>query len=71
MTFAEDGDDSDDDDDLEMGGATQNYNCPISLTILVNPVTSYAQSIFVFSHFDTFYFSSGAFAATVSLKVLS
>ncbi|KDR82732.1 hypothetical protein GALMADRAFT_88325 [Galerina marginata CBS 339.88] len=36
----EDGDDDDDDDDLEMGGATQNYDCPITLTLLVNPVTS-------------------------------
>ncbi|KAF8964213.1 hypothetical protein BDZ97DRAFT_1904521 [Flammula alnicola] len=34
------GDDSDDDDEVEMGGATQNYNCPITLTPLVNPVTS-------------------------------
>ncbi|GLB38458.1 putative zinc-finger of the MIZ type in Nse subunit [Lyophyllum shimeji] len=36
----EDGDDSDDDDDLEMGGVSQHYNCPITLTLLVNPVTS-------------------------------
>ncbi|TFK40601.1 hypothetical protein BDQ12DRAFT_770143 [Crucibulum laeve] len=36
----EDGDDSDDDDDLEVGGVTQNYNCPITLTLLVNPLTS-------------------------------
>ncbi|KAF8158331.1 hypothetical protein B0H34DRAFT_450510 [Crassisporium funariophilum] len=36
----EDGDDSDSDDDLEMGGATQNFNCPLTLTPLVNPVTS-------------------------------
>jgi len=36
----EDGDDSDDDDDLEMGGVSQNYNCPITLTLLINPVTS-------------------------------
>ncbi|KAG6890782.1 hypothetical protein C0995_003212 [Termitomyces sp. Mi166 len=37
----EDGDDSDEDDDLEMGGVSQNYNCPITLTLLVDPVTSY------------------------------
>ncbi|KAG5650963.1 hypothetical protein H0H81_010401 [Sphagnurus paluster] len=36
----EDGDDSDDDDELEMGGVNQNYNCPITLTLLVKPVTS-------------------------------
>jgi len=35
----EDGDDSDD-DDLEMGGVTQIYTCPITLTPLVNPMTS-------------------------------
>ncbi|KAF8809574.1 hypothetical protein BYT27DRAFT_7094222 [Phlegmacium glaucopus] len=34
------GDDSDEDDDLEIGGATQNFNCPLTLTPLVNPVTS-------------------------------
>ncbi|PPQ89638.1 hypothetical protein CVT25_013825 [Psilocybe cyanescens] len=34
------GDDSDSDDDLEMGGVTQNYNCPITLTRLVDPYTS-------------------------------
>ena len=36
----EDGDASDDDDDLEVGGVTQDYKCPISLTILVKPLTS-------------------------------
>ncbi|EGN92140.1 hypothetical protein SERLA73DRAFT_99710 [Serpula lacrymans var. lacrymans S7.3] len=36
----EDADDSDDDDDLEVGGMTQDYKCPITLTILINPVTS-------------------------------
>ncbi|KAG6850274.1 hypothetical protein H0H93_015531 [Arthromyces matolae] len=36
----EDGDVSEDDDDLEMGGVSQNYNCPITLTLLVDPVTS-------------------------------
>ncbi|KAG6896457.1 hypothetical protein C0992_008180 [Termitomyces sp. T32_za158] len=36
----QDGDESDDDDDLEMGGVSQNYNCPITLTLLVDPVTS-------------------------------
>ena len=36
----EDGDDSDEDDDLEIGGVTQNFNCPLTLTPLVNPVTS-------------------------------
>ncbi|EIW80950.1 hypothetical protein CONPUDRAFT_56154, partial [Coniophora puteana RWD-64-598 SS2] len=36
----EDGDESDDDDDLEIGGVTQDYKCPISLTLLVNPMAS-------------------------------
>ena len=36
---AEDGDVSDD-DDVEVGGATQNYMCPLSLTVLDKPVTS-------------------------------
>lgn len=36
----EDGDISDD-DDVEVGGATQNYICPLSLTVFVKPVTSY------------------------------
>ncbi|KAI6147499.1 hypothetical protein BKA82DRAFT_139549 [Pisolithus tinctorius] len=35
------GDGSDDDDeDLEIGGVTQDYKCPITLTTLVNPMTS-------------------------------
>jgi hypothetical protein len=38
--ITEDGDDSDEDDDLEMGGVTLNFNCPLTLTPLVNPVTS-------------------------------
>ena len=36
----EDGDDSDD-DDLEVGGITQDYKCPLTLRTLENPVTSY------------------------------
>ncbi|EPQ54656.1 hypothetical protein GLOTRDRAFT_130007 [Gloeophyllum trabeum ATCC 11539] len=36
----EDGDDSDDDDEIEIGGMTQDYKCPLTLTILVNPLTS-------------------------------
>ena len=36
----ENGDDSDADSDLEMGGVTQKYLCPLTLTLLVNPVTS-------------------------------
>lgn len=37
---AEDGDESDDDDDIQVGGVTQDYKCPISLTMFVNPMTS-------------------------------
>ncbi|KAH9480472.1 E3 SUMO-protein ligase NSE2 [Psilocybe cubensis] len=40
MIPKEDGDDSGSDDDVEMGGVTQNYNCPITLTLLENPCTS-------------------------------
>ncbi|KAH7913405.1 hypothetical protein BJ138DRAFT_1146131 [Hygrophoropsis aurantiaca] len=36
----EDGDVSDDDDEMEMGGVTQDFKCPITLTALVNPLTS-------------------------------
>ncbi|KAF9468565.1 hypothetical protein BDZ94DRAFT_1208718 [Collybia nuda] len=36
----EDGDESDDDEELEMGGVTQNYLCPITLTLLQDPLTS-------------------------------
>ncbi|KAG2155841.1 uncharacterized protein EDB93DRAFT_1128476 [Suillus bovinus] len=36
----EEGDESDDDDDLEIGGITQDFKCPITLTILVNPLKS-------------------------------
>ncbi|KAI0632124.1 hypothetical protein C8Q77DRAFT_902243 [Trametes polyzona] len=36
----EDGDDSDDDDDVQIGGVTQDYKCPLTLTILVDPLTS-------------------------------
>ncbi|TFK73570.1 hypothetical protein BDN72DRAFT_868984 [Pluteus cervinus] len=40
MLPKEDGDVSDDDDDLEVGGVTQSYTCPITLTPLVDPLTS-------------------------------
>ncbi|KZT12066.1 uncharacterized protein LAESUDRAFT_720043 [Laetiporus sulphureus 93-53] len=36
----EDEDESDDDDDLIVGGVTQDYKCPLTLTILVDPLTS-------------------------------
>jgi len=44
IMFSDEGDEDDSDDDLEMGGVTQNFNCPITLTPLVNPVTSYVVS---------------------------
>jgi hypothetical protein len=37
---SEDGDDSDADDDLEVGGMTQDYKCPLTLTLLVDPMTA-------------------------------
>lgn len=36
----EEGDDSDDEDDVQIGGITQDYKCPLSLTHLVDPLTS-------------------------------
>ncbi|KAF5389208.1 hypothetical protein D9757_003477 [Collybiopsis confluens] len=36
----ENGDDSDDDEDLEIGAVTQDYKCPLTLRPLENPVTS-------------------------------
>jgi E3 SUMO-protein ligase NSE2 len=39
-TLAENGDDSDSGDDVEMGGVTQNFLCPLTLTPLTNPLTS-------------------------------
>ncbi|KAI0354964.1 hypothetical protein OH77DRAFT_375203 [Trametes cingulata] len=36
----EEGDVSDDEDELQIGGVTQDYKCPLSLTILVDPLTS-------------------------------
>lgn len=38
----EDGDASDDEDDLEVGGITQDYKCPLTLIPFVNPLTSSA-----------------------------
>jgi hypothetical protein len=40
QNIPEDGDASDDDDDVEMGGVTQDYKCPLTLTTLVDPMTS-------------------------------
>ena len=36
----EDGDASDDEDDLEVGGVTQDFKCPLTLVPFVDPVTS-------------------------------
>ncbi|KAG9085898.1 hypothetical protein FRC06_003374 [Ceratobasidium sp. 370] len=36
----EDGDPEDSDDDMEVGGVTQDYKCPITLQIYTNPLTS-------------------------------
>ena len=38
----EPGDVSDSDDDIEVGGVTQDYKCPLTLTPLEDPLTSYA-----------------------------
>ncbi|KAK0201648.1 zinc-finger of the MIZ type in Nse subunit-domain-containing protein [Desarmillaria ectypa] len=36
----ESGDESDDDDDIEVGGVTQDYKCPITLRVIEEPYTS-------------------------------
>jgi len=36
----EDGDLSDDDEDIEVGGVTQDFKCPLTMTVLDNPMTS-------------------------------
>ncbi|EMD39937.1 hypothetical protein CERSUDRAFT_132615 [Gelatoporia subvermispora B] len=36
----EEGDDSDDDEDVLVGGVTQDFKCPLTLTLLQDPVTS-------------------------------
>lgn len=33
--------DSEDDSDIEVGGKTQDYKCPLTLSVMENPVTSY------------------------------
>jgi E3 SUMO-protein ligase NSE2 len=45
MLYPEDGDDSDD-DDVQVGGVTQDYRCPLTLTLLVDPLTSYARFLY-------------------------
>lgn len=40
LHHAEDGDASDDEDDLEVGGVTQDFKCPLTLVPFVDPVTS-------------------------------
>ncbi|SPO21389.1 related to MMS21 - SUMO ligase and component of the SMC5-SMC6 complex [Ustilago trichophora] len=37
---AEDGDQDDSDDELQMGGATQNFRCPLTTNILEDPITN-------------------------------
>ncbi|GJE98304.1 E3 SUMO-protein ligase NSE2 domain-containing protein [Phanerochaete sordida] len=37
---AEAGDDSDDEDDIQIGGVTQDYKCPLTLKLLEDPLTS-------------------------------
>jgi E3 SUMO-protein ligase NSE2 len=44
LIFLEVGDDSDDDDDVEVGGVTQDYKCPLTLTTLKDPMTAYVSS---------------------------
>lgn len=46
----EDGDMSDEDEDIEVGGVTQDFKCPLTMTVLDNPMTSYAHSLLLLSH---------------------
>lgn len=51
--LSEPGDESDDDDDIEVGGVTQDYKCPLTLTPLQDPMTSYA-SFFTLHDYPSF-----------------
>ena len=64
---AENGDDSDSDEELEMGGVTQKFLCPITLTPLANPVTSLVSSV----SFDHTFFDlrSAKYVDTVSAEM--
>jgi SUMO ligase MMS21 Smc5/6 complex component len=46
-SLSEPGDDSDDDDEIEVGGVTQDYKCPITLTPLQDPLTSYGSLLHI------------------------
>lgn len=45
---------SDDDEDIEIGGVTQDFKCPITLTPLQDPMTSCAPLTYVFSRDPSF-----------------
>jgi hypothetical protein len=68
MYRTEDGDESDD-DDVQVGGVTQDYKCPISLTPLVDPVTSYVAPLLRFSVLKFVHLVN--FAAIPSRKLIS
>jgi E3 SUMO-protein ligase NSE2 len=38
--FLEEGDPEEEEDEVEVGGVTQNFNCPLTLTSLENPLSS-------------------------------
>jgi E3 SUMO-protein ligase NSE2 len=38
--LAEEGDVSDDEDDIMVGGVVQDFKCPLTLTMLTDPLTS-------------------------------
>ncbi len=44
----ETGDNSDDEDDIQVGGVTQDYKDPLTLTIFVDPYTSFVQPALIF-----------------------
>lgn len=40
---AEDGDEDDSDDEFVVGGATQNFRCPLTTNLLEDPLTKYVR----------------------------
>ena len=48
--LAAEGEQSDEEDDVQVGGVTQDYRCPLTLTILVEPLTSYVHTFPLHRH---------------------
>ena len=66
---------SDDEDDVEVGGVTQDYKCPLSLTILEDPLTSCVLSVLfsmqlLISHFMSRSVCNHSFSAKAIMEYL-